>query len=54
MCDVDSLSKIAKYLKVNTGRLGYNNEKVNNNLEKHFEKEKLRNALKFNPFFKFE
>lgn len=29
MCDVDSVIKIAKYLKVNSGKIGYTADKVN-------------------------
>lgn len=28
MCDVESVNRIAKYLKVNAGKLGYNGDKV--------------------------
>lgn len=34
MCDVESVNKIAKYLKVNPGKIAYNSDKVSKQVDR--------------------
>lgn len=33
MCDIESVNKIAKYLKVNPGKIAYSSDKVHSNFD---------------------